>query len=369
MNSATRLEESRKVFVSDCEGPISKNDNAFELASQFIPNGDRLFTQISRYDDILADIIKREDYKAGDTLKLILPFLKAYGVTNEAMTEYSSRNIALVPGAKEMLEFVRGFMPSFVVSTSYVQYTRALCHAVDFPLENTYCTRLDLNKYQISDTERSNIRKFKEEMIELPTLEIPKGAQSLRNFPTKMQRTVERLDEIFWKELSSMRIGRVLVEVNPVGGREKAEAVKDIVAKSSVSLHDTMYVGDSITDVEAFKLVREAGGLTVSFNGNNFAVREAEIAVLSENAIVTGALADVFSRFGKQQVKNLVRRWNLSTLEMFALYQPLKKCFLRLCRKKLPRVEIVSAKNMSRLMRESTAFRKTVRGEAIGRLG
>ncbi len=86
MNSATRLEESRKVFVSDCEGPISKNDNAFELASQFIPSGDRLFTQISRYDDILADIIKREDYKAGDTLKLILPFLKAYDVTKRFST-------------------------------------------------------------------------------------------------------------------------------------------------------------------------------------------------------------------------------------------------------------------------------------------
>ena len=32
----------KRIFISDCEGPISKNDNAFELAANFIPNGDKL---------------------------------------------------------------------------------------------------------------------------------------------------------------------------------------------------------------------------------------------------------------------------------------------------------------------------------------
>ncbi len=80
-------------------------------------------------------------------------------------------------------------------------------------------------------------------------------------------------------------------------------------------LSDVMYVGDSITDVEAFKLVRENGGLTVSFNGNNYAVRNAEIAVLSENSIVTAIIADVFCRQGKQAALKLVENWNLQSLE------------------------------------------------------
>ncbi|MGB4612149.1 MAG: energy-converting hydrogenase A, subunit R, partial [Methanothermobacter thermautotrophicus] len=29
-----------RVFVTDCEGPISLNDNAFEAAAHFIPDGD-----------------------------------------------------------------------------------------------------------------------------------------------------------------------------------------------------------------------------------------------------------------------------------------------------------------------------------------
>jgi len=129
------------------------------------------------------------------------------------------------------------------------------------------------------------------------------------------------------------------------------------------------YVGDSITDVSVFKLVRGANGLTVSFNGNNFAVREAEVALLSENAIVTAVLANVFSRFGKVQVMNLISEWKPSTIKNFGLSETLKKCFFQLCRKKFPRADLVTAHNRERLMRESTAFRKTVRGEAVGKLG
>jgi len=126
----------RRVFVTDCEGPISKNDNAFELACHYIPRGDRFFTIVSKYDDVLADLVKKPGYKAGDTLRLILPFLRAYGATDDGMRAYSSRSILLVPGAAETLRFVLGIMPSFIVSTSYEHYISALCEAVGFPFEN-----------------------------------------------------------------------------------------------------------------------------------------------------------------------------------------------------------------------------------------
>ena len=63
-----------RIFISDCEGPITKNDNAFEITSRFIRDGDRFYTQISKYDDVLSDVLQRPSYKAGGTLKLILPF-------------------------------------------------------------------------------------------------------------------------------------------------------------------------------------------------------------------------------------------------------------------------------------------------------
>jgi len=160
-----------------------------------------------------------------------------------------------------------------------------------------------------------------------------------------------------------------LREVNPVGGDEKAEAVQNIVARLKSGLHNVMYVGDSITDVSVFRLVREGEGLTVSFNGNAYAVREAEIAVLSENAVVTAVLANVFQKFGKEFVMKVVKDWKPSTFEEFGFTSPLKRSFYKLRHKQFPRVEIVTSKNMETLMEESTSFRKTVRGEAIGKLG
>jgi len=68
----------KRLFVTDCEGPLSKNDNAYELAEHFMPDGARFFAIVSKYDDVQADVVERHGYKAGDTLRLILPFLKAY---------------------------------------------------------------------------------------------------------------------------------------------------------------------------------------------------------------------------------------------------------------------------------------------------
>ncbi|MBC7110557.1 MAG: energy-converting hydrogenase A, subunit R, partial [Archaeoglobi archaeon] len=89
----------KRVYITDCEGPLTKNDNAFEISTHFMPHGDRFFTLISRYDDILADILRRPGYKPGDTLKLILPFLKAHGVTDEMMKEFSRETLLLIPKA------------------------------------------------------------------------------------------------------------------------------------------------------------------------------------------------------------------------------------------------------------------------------
>jgi energy-converting hydrogenase A subunit R len=82
----------------DCEGPITQNDNAYELCDALIPEGGNFFARVSKYDDYLADIEKRQGYKAGDTLKLVLPFLMTYGATNKKMEEFSEKTLMLLPG-------------------------------------------------------------------------------------------------------------------------------------------------------------------------------------------------------------------------------------------------------------------------------
>lgn len=364
-----KLAKAPRLFITDCEGPISKNDNAYELTEFFVPRGDAFFALISKYDDVQADIAKRLGYNAGDTLRLILPFLKAYGATNEKIRKFSAENVLLVPGAKDTLQFVKDSMPSFIVSTSYEQYIHALCDVVDFPSSNVYCTRLNIDKYTMNQNEAKRLKKLREEIVAMPMIQISQGARSVADFSARDQETIRKLDEIFWEEIALKECGKMLEEVNPISGFEKAKAVEEIIEKMESDLCNVMYVGDSITDNQSFHLVRENGGLTVSFNGNAYAIREAEIAVLSDNTIVTSIFADVFSRLGKDYVMRMVEEWSHSTLKRFYASPKLLSRILKLYPKVLPQVEIISPGNSERLTRESCAFRKTVRGEAIGKLG
>ena len=366
---AEASQKRKRVFVTDCEGPISKNDNAFELAAHFIPDGDRFFANISKYDDVLADLVKKEDYKAGDTLRLILPFLKAYGATDKKIKNFSEKNVLLVPGAKDTLTYVRKLMSSFIVSTSYEQYISALCTLTGFPFENTYCTRLNMDKYQISNEETEQLMELTKEIAALPMVEIPKYATSVSDLSKRDQKMVARLDEIFWKEIPRLESGRMLVEVNPVGGTEKARSVEDIVRKMGCRFGCVMYIGDSITDAPALKLVKENGGVAVSFNGNSYSVRESDLSVLSGNTVVTSVLADVFSRLGKEGVLGLVNDWSIVGLKKYCSNSVLIDEMIDVFSGGFPKVERVTYGSVERLISESCVFRKTVRGEAIGKLG
>jgi energy-converting hydrogenase A subunit R len=107
----------------------------------------------------------------------------------------------------------------------------------------------------------------------------------------------------------------------------------------------------------------------VSFNGNQYAVRNAEIAVLSENSIVTSLIADAFLRFGEAEALRLVKSWNRRALEKSSVSQGLVRRLFELYPRKLPKVEIVTEDNTEALAEESSRFRNRVRGEAVGSLG
>ena len=163
------------------------------------------------------------------------------------------------------------------------------------------------------------------------------AARTIEDFSHSDQAVIQRLDEIFWSEIPKMFVGKFLIDVVTVGGEQKAEAIRDVVKRLDADLADVMYVGDSITDVEAFKLVRDNGGLTVSFNGNSYAVKNAEVAVLSESNLVTAVIADLFCKFGKEVTINALQSWGFPALEYSevdaALLKQLSNCILMVCLK------------------------------------
>ncbi|BDZ71239.1 hypothetical protein [Methanobacterium petrolearium] len=339
---------SNKFFVSDCEGPISINDNAFELAGHFIEDGEKFFQIISRYDDILVDEVKRPGYNAGDTLKLILPFLKAYGATNQNMEDFSSRNVLLIPGAQETLGLVNNLMPSFIVSTSYEHYIKALCDLTHFPLSHCYCTRLNLDNHTLSEEDVIKLKKFKLSIINNPDF--------------------DNLERIFWDKIPEMEIGSLFHDVKPVGGEAKKEAVLDIIHKHGFQPHNLMYVGDSITDVEPLRYAREHGGMAVSFNGNEYAVKEASIAVITDNTVITSIIASLFYQYNSKLVMEFVSSFNDNPDKTLEKYDVNPELISKL-KNTNTRLELVTPENLKELTEDSEKFRKEIRGESIGGLG
>lgn len=342
----------KKLFITDCEGPLSVNDNAFELAGHFIPDGEKFFSEVSRYDDILVDEIKRPGYNAGDTLKLIIPFLIAYGADNHKIIDFSRENVMMVPGATKTMSYVESIMPSFIVSTSYGQYIKALCDVTGFSFENTYFTQADLDTHVISQEEKERLMEIKDIIVS--------GAD------------FETMDKIFFEEIPQMEIGKILLEIKTVGGEGKKLAVDDILKKNNAPADSIMYVGDSITDVEPLNFAKENKGVSISFNGNEYAINAADIAIISKNTIATSILIDLHSKFNSDYVRRFVEGYVIDpqrALANFRVSFQLLEEFEKIFASDLPVMELINDENREELIKKSLLCRKELRGESIGNLG
>jgi energy-converting hydrogenase A subunit R len=356
---------------TDCEGPLVLNDNAFELCRDFItPQGDRFFQQVNRYDHYLAEVAKRPGYRAGNTLKLILPFLKAYGLSNAQIEAYSRKAMQLMPGAEEAFTFLhsRNF-PIFEISTSYRQFAEAVGLKLGFDKEHIFSTALDLDRYRLSAAEVEALQGLHQEILAAPEITLPPDAASLADLPGPVQDAVATLDGIFWERLPAMEMGSIYQEVNPIGGPEKAKAVSDSLVKTGLSLTDTIYVGDSITDVEAFEAVRAGDGLTISFNGNRYAVNAAEVVVVSDSAWSIALLASICQLWGKEGVLEVAapetraksRALVLPEEVIEPIFSGLDGCTLNMYLSK--------GIDRAKTVKESLAMRAKLRGQAVAALG
>ena len=377
----------KKVFITDCEGPLTLNDNAYELADEFIEDGGKLFKIISRFDDYLVDDVKLENYHAGDTLKLIVPFYKLAGLTNEKMIKFSRENIYLVDGSDDTLRFANELIDSFIVSTSYGQYIEALCNYIDFPFQNTYHTQLDIGwatNFNQFDKKSGNVSPTTNNSQTIVGDKSPKFIEELKKVEEFRKIILEHGDEseddfnvlydIFFNEFPKLEINKYIESVKTVGGKGKQIAVEDIVEKLDLGQGSIIYMGDSITDVEPLQYARDNGGLSVSFNGNEYPLNVAEIAVISNHTIVSSILIDLHSRFDKEYVLDFIREYSqkgpnaaFEDFEVdYSLIEEFEKVFYN---KEAPIIEIISDENREHLLKLSKEMRNNIRGKDIGGLG
>ncbi|MDD1743648.1 MAG: hypothetical protein LUO85_03385, partial [Methanomassiliicoccales archaeon] len=251
-----------KQFVIDLDGPISTNDNALELSEHFIEEGARFYAMLSAYDEVFAKLRRNQKHRLGDKEQLVLPFLRAKGVNDAKMHDFSRARARMTPGAGKTMRFVQELMASFVVSTSYEHHVSEVCDLIGFPYENAYCMKLSMDSVQMDDWEADLLKNYAHEIVSLPLIQIPGDAKELADLSPGDQTTVGRLDDIFTKEISDLNAFRLVTEAHGIGADEKAADLLDICKKTGVGLEDTIYIGSDSTDVLALQLVRRGGGMS-----------------------------------------------------------------------------------------------------------
>ncbi|RLC94799.1 MAG: hypothetical protein DRI40_07050 [Chloroflexi bacterium] len=287
------------LICFDLEGPLSSQDNAYEVMG-LIPNGHKAFEVVSRYDDLLA-LEGREGYEPGDTLALILPFLIRHEITEESIEQVSKR-AHIVTGAAELIgRLKKKGWDLYVVSTSYEQHALQVADRLGLASNNVVCTRfpLDALRRAVSGQDLALLKEAEEYIIErLYHENVGRGARDRLIKPY--------LDDFYWRRLPETAIGAPNRRIEVVGGRRKVWAIERIARQHETYLREVVFVGDSITDAQAAKVIEAAGGLSIAFNGNAYIVPYATVGVASTDLVHLEVVLDEWRNSGREGVKRKI---------------------------------------------------------------
>jgi predicted HAD superfamily phosphohydrolase len=254
----------KALLFTDWEGPWILNDFAYELCLAVF-NNERFFRNLSEYDDYLFYVAKRRGYEAGYTLKLLAPFISAFGL-DERIIGGLINSAKFVPDAIPASErILKNFHP-VVISTAYEKFVRQTAERIGF--KTVHGSELDFS-LQLDEGLKNEVLKSVDIIASL------QGGELIE--------FMDRLMEKLWDRLAGLKV---------IGAREKAEILERYEPENPIA------IGDSITDCKMFEKARELGGVAVAFNGNRYALEGADVAIVSRSANATAIVAETLLKGG-----------------------------------------------------------------------
>jgi energy-converting hydrogenase A subunit R len=289
------MKSINKFICFDLEGPLAPQDNAYELMKLF-PKGDRIFEVISRYDDLLT-LEEKEGYEPGDTLALIVPFLILHNIS-EANVAALAAESPLTGGVQRLISHLQNSgWKVFCISTSYEQYAFYITQKLGIYAQNVACTSFPLNKL------RATLCQEDEKLLRQAEADI------LKMRPVADDKRIKQsLDRFFWQKMPASKLGAAISQVKPVGGRRKVAALNKFADKYDQRLSNWAVVGDSITDFRMLQAVEAAGGLSIVFNGNEYALPYATMGLASTLISDLIEVLEAWHKGGREGAEKLVKR-------------------------------------------------------------
>ena len=366
----------KSVCCWDLEGPISVIDFAAEIGrllgekSKFnLKKHDMgaFFRMISNYDDYIIDIpgVKKKlnipDYQPGDTLRIMAPLYMAC-YTDKELIRLANNNYGFLQGCQELMKILHEHWEIFVISTSYSHFAYNVTNSLNISKDHVYCTDFNIKSLKKGLQNIGNDVELLLNAIFQKYLDNNKGLNSI----------IEDLNDFFWRGKESDYV-KAMNLVNVRGGKRKESAVEDISHRTNTPISDMIALGDSITDINMLQRLTDEGGIAVSFNGNRFSLKRANIAVTTINSL---GVLPIFNC--KNDIGEFLSNWE-SQFESFhdnpknitdgLISKETKELFIKY--KFIP--ELADLKNrtestISEIVSKQEEMRRRVRG-SVGELG
>ncbi len=348
-----------RIFVCNCHGFLTENNYLRDVCARFIRNGAHFYDVLKRYDELTAYVLGREEASSGDLYKWAVPFLKANGATDFLVEKFGREDMRLMPGAKEAMGYISSLLPTFMTTSMYEHGAMAAMDALDRPVLDLGCSQMSLDDHELG---RPDARRIREMTESITALKVPKTEYAL-NVPMEIDegdvKIIRTMDDILKTGIPETNGMALMESVIPMTSHKKAYRLLDIRRQTSIDLDATMYIGGENTDYQAMDLVRDSGGLSIAFNGTDFAVRGSNIAIMSNDATVGAMFVEQFYNRGIESALELAGNWDRKYI---------KKCdfpdenlvarVLEAHPRKLPEVCVVDKRNVDEIAAKSAAYRK-----------
>jgi len=345
-----------KQALCTVSGFLSSGNAMKRMCDRFIRNGGRVFDVLTAYDNIQSYALDRDDRSSGDSVRTMIPLLKANGVTDSSMQKFFVDNIEIMPGAN-VIHHINDTMPTAMVSEYYEHHSVALCDSLKLPSDSIKCTEVSFDSLNIDKREAGMFRGY---ASDISKLDVPKitSNDDMMYLDGKDQGIIEIIEEILEKMNGADIMSQADI-IDPVGSRDKAHAVMDMRRRTGVDMESTAYVGNNATDYPAMDVIRSNEGLSLSFNGDGYAVRGSNVAVMSPNSIVAAVILSEFYAGGTEEVYSLISSWDREKLAKKEFRdRHLMNAMLNAFPSKLPEVVIVDDDNVDEMMKQSERYRR-----------
>ncbi len=340
-------------------GFITRTNLTRALCERYIRDGGRFYDVLSRYEMVTTYCLSREE-SIGSVAREVIPFLKAGGITDEDAYRFCRENIRLMDGADECRDYLWSQLPSFMATDCYEHEVLVLADITGIPLTSVSCCDTSFDDFGVDRNAARTLRELAATLTKLRISDEQYSVTESRYLTPEDAALVDMVDHVL-EGLQNLDIANRLKTMPAMSASDKAYALLEIIRKSAIGMDDTVVVGTGNSDYQALDLVRDSSGLAIAYNGEEYAVRGSNVAVLGDSPITVAVLANEFYNGGIESVFTMVRNWDRDYLSTHACCdRNLMDRFLEKYPRTLPKVMLVDRKSAPGIIAESAEYRKKV---------